>query len=142
MPDQHNFLFKDYTVPAIAPIVIADGKSTPVNHTFDPVTTNGSKGDLANRAASIPRGFEKLSLEVRQAGSSTGSHALRGEMVLPTVAAVDGQDTVVRDNKVSFTLNFSQQSTAQDRKDAVALLKNLYDHATFIAMAEKLEPLY
>jgi hypothetical protein len=129
-------------VPAIAPIVIADGKSTPVNHTFDPVTTNGSRGDLANRAASIPRGFEKLSLEVRQAGSSTGSHALRGEMVLPTVAAVDGQDNVVRENKFSFTFNFSQLSTAQDRKDAITLAKNLLANAILIAMAEKIEPLY
>lgn len=129
-------------MPAIAAISISDAKTTPVAHVFDPVTTNGSAGRLANRVASIPSGFETLSLEVREPASATGAYRLLGKMSFPTVAAVEGVDTVVRNDSATFELNFSQQSTAQDRKDRVKLLSNLFAHATVVAMAEKVEPLY
>lgn len=129
-------------MPAIADISILDAKGTPLAHVFSPVTTNGQTGRLANRAASIPSGFETLSLEVREPATPTGAYRLIGKLSFPTVAAVNGVDTVVRTDSVSFEVNFSQLSTAQDRKDRVKLLSNLFNHATVIAMAEKAEPLY
>lgn len=129
-------------MPAIGSISINDAKATPVAHVFDPVTTNGSAGRLANRAASIPSGFETLTLELREPASVNGAYRLLGKMSFPTVAAVDGTDKVVRNDSATIEVNFSQQSTAQDRKDRVKLISNLFAHATIVAMAEKVEPLY
>jgi hypothetical protein len=129
-------------MPALAAIALADGESSPVTHTFAPVTTNGQKGQLANRAASIPRGYEGLTIEVVKPSSGTAAYRIIGSMTLPTVADVDGLDQVVRQNKLDFTLNMSQDSTEQDRKNARVLLKNLFSDATIATVIEKLEPLY
>jgi hypothetical protein len=129
-------------MPALAPIALADGEVSPVTHTFAPVTTNGQKGQLANRAASIPRGYEGLTIEVVKPTSATAAYRVIGSMVLPTVAVVDTLSQVVRSNKLDFTLNFGQDSTEQERKNARILIKNLFLDTTFTTVIEKLEPLY
>lgn len=129
-------------MPAIGNIAILDAKTTPVTHTFAPVSTNGSLGELANRAASIPSGFETLKLEVTKPVSNTAAYRVKVKLTLPTVAAVDGSDTVVRVSSFDGVVNFSQASTAQERKDAAKLLSNLFNHATFVTVVENLEPLY
>lgn len=129
-------------MPAIGNIAINDGKATPVTHTFAPVTTDGSTAELANRSASIPQGFEVLKVEVRKPTSNTAAYRLYIEMVLPTVALVNGVDTVIRFNKASLTINISQLSSEADRKDLRVLLQNLFGHATMATVFEKLEPIY
>jgi hypothetical protein len=129
-------------MPAIGQISITDAATTPLAHVFDPVTTDGATGQLANRAASIPAGFEKLSLEMRQPGSPTAAYRLVGKFSFPTVAPVDGVDQVTRTSSVEFTFNFSQSSTAQDRKNYLKLAQNLLGHATVVTMGQNLEPLY
>jgi hypothetical protein len=129
-------------MPAIGQISILDAKGTPVAHVFDPVTTDGAVGQLANRAATIPQGFEKLTLELKPPSSPTAAYRLIGKFVFPTVATVDGVDTVTRSSSAEFTFNFSQLSSSQDRKDYLKLMQNLCGHATVVTMATNLEPLY
>lgn len=129
-------------MPALGSITIHDGAATPVAHVFSPQTTTGSKATLLNRTASIPRGFESLNLELVKPAQPTAAYRIIGSITLPTVGPVDGQDQVIRQNKLDFTLNLSQDSTLQDRKNAVALLANLLDNATVRTMVENLEPLY
>ncbi len=129
-------------MPAIAAISINDAKTTPVAHVYTPVRTDGSKAVLANRAASIPAGFETITLEIREPASASGAYRLIGKATWPTVASVNGLDTVVRVDSASFEINCSQQSSVQDRKDRAKLLSNLFAHATFVAMIEGPEPLY
>jgi hypothetical protein len=129
-------------MPAMANIVINDGKSTPVAHTFAPVTTDGSAASLANRAASIPRGFELLGVEVRKPQSATGSYRVQVDMTLPVVAAVDGTDQVVKTSKASLVLNISQDSTTAERKDMRVLLANALQNALITSVIENLEPIY
>jgi hypothetical protein len=64
------------------------------------------------------------------------------KLVRPVVAQVNGVDTVVRKSTTLITMNFSQASTPADRKDEVALIKNLFSNATFAAAVENLEPYY
>lgn len=127
---------------AIAPISVNDGKATPVAHVFTPVTTDGSTAKWSNRVASIPKGFETLEITVRAPVGASAAYRVIGSLTLPTVAAVDGQDTVVRSNKLDFAMNLSQMSTAQDRKDAVTLLKNLLADPTVVAAVMNVEPYY
>lgn len=129
-------------MPAIGTIAINDGKATPVSHSFAPVTTDGSTAKWANRAASIPQGYEQMSIEIRAPSSSTAAYRIVGSLILPTVATVNGQDVVVRSNKLDFTINLGQLSTTQDRKDAVVLLSNLLANASVQTAVQNLEPFY
>lgn len=130
-------------MPALAPIAIVDGASTPATHTFDPVNSEGSKADFANRAANIPAGYERLSIDVRRPGSATGAYRVIVGFNRPIVGTdVAGQEVVVRESNNSLALNFSQTSTLQERKDTLTLLKNLMADASFIAAVTKLEPYY
>jgi hypothetical protein len=60
----------------------------------------------------------------------------------PVEATVDGQVVVVRNNSALLTINFSQQATAQERKNTLKLMSNLLNHATVVTMADQLEPIY
>lgn len=129
-------------MPQLANIAVADGAAAPVTHTFSATTSNGAKAKLHNRAASIPRGFEALSVEVVTPESATGAHRVIMGFILPTVATVNGVETVVRQNKVDMVFNFSQDSTEQDRKNARVMAANLLANALIITSLEKIEPLY
>lgn len=130
-------------MPSLASISINDGKATPVAHVFSPVTTNGQKSQLANRASSVlPLGNEELVLELSKPGTADGAYRLTGTIRQPTVATVDGLEVVDHESKANFALNFSQKSTSAERKDLCALVSNLFAHATVKTMAENLEPQY
>jgi hypothetical protein len=60
----------------------------------------------------------------------------------PTVAAVDGSDTVVRYNSGQVILNLNPNSTLQERKDLLAYVANTLANATIKTSVENLEPFY
>lgn len=129
-------------MPAIGNIVVNDAETTPVAHTFAPVTTDGGLAKLANRSAITPQGFETLVTEVKLPTNPNGAHRLRLAMGDPTEVTVSGQTVIDHVNSFEVTLNFSQKSTAQGRKNLLKMLSNLASHATIVAMAENLEPQY
>lgn len=129
-------------MPAIAPISINDGAATPVAHVFSPVTTNGSTAKWANRVAAIPNAYERLQIQLLEPTSPTAAYRMIGSLTRPILGTVDGVQVVVRQEKVDFTLNFSQTSSEQERKDDVTLIKNLFSDSTFMTAATKLEPYY
>lgn len=130
-------------MPAIAAIAIADGKVSPATHTFSPTTTNGQKGSLDNRSGPFPAAFENLTVEVVKPSSPTGAYRLTATLKLPITATdVGGVERVARFAKTDVTMHFSQESTEAERKDACALLSNLFANATMMDVVAKLEPLY
>lgn len=129
-------------MPAIGNIAIADAETSPVTHTFNPVTTNGSLAKLANRTATTIPGFETIQIDLRQPKSPLGAYQMVIGFNDPVEATVDGQVVVVRNNSASLTLNFSQSSTAQERKNTLKLMANLLGHATVVAVSENVEPIY
>lgn len=129
-------------MPALGNIVLNDAAATPVAHTFTPVTTNGSLAELANRSAATPRGYENLRLELLKPAGGATAYRLRVGFNDPVEATVDGVVQVVRNNSASLTLNFSPDSTAQERKDTLKMMAELFAHATVKTMVENLEPIY
>lgn len=129
-------------MPAIADIVVNDAETTPVAHTFSPVTTNGALAKLANRTATTPAGYETLQAEMRTPGGGRTAYQLVLGLNDPVEAVVDGQTVVVRNNSFELKFNFSPLSTAQERKNDLKMASNLLAHATIVAMADKLEPIY
>lgn len=129
-------------MPAIGNIVINDAETTPVAHTFSPVTTDGALAKLANRAAGVPVGYETMSIELRPPAQANAAYRLLIKGNDPTTAVVDGTDAVVRNNSVDFAVNFAQSSTAQERKNWLKMMSNLLAHATIVTVVENLEPIY
>lgn len=130
-------------MPAIGNIVLADATSpTPVNHTFAPSSTDGARAKFANRSATTPRGFETLVIEVVPPNGSQGAHRVRASMGDPTEVTSNGVTVVDHINSCELTLNFSQSSTEQERKDLVKMLANLLNDSTFVNVASKIEPIY
>jgi hypothetical protein len=129
-------------MPAIGNIVVNDAETTPVAHTFAPVTTDGSLAKLANRTATTPSGFETMKVEVRPPNGNGGAHRVILGMGDPTEVTVDGVVSIDRVNSFEFTFNLSQKSTAQERKNILKMASNLLNHATIVAVVENVEPIY
>lgn len=129
-------------MPAITTIAIADGKATPITHTFSPQTTTGTKAEWNNRSAVIPKGYENLQATVVWASQPSSAHRAILKMVLPTVEVVNAVNTVTRISGCELTFNFSQNSTAAERKDLRVLARNLLADASVVAMLENIEPAF
>lgn len=129
-------------MPAIAALSINDGQSTPVAHSFAPVTTDGSLAKWADRSPTIPSGFRTISYEVAPPSGSRITHKLQAGFNNPSVATVNSVDQVVRNSSAQVTLNIHPDATLQERKDLLAYVANFFANATVKASVENLEPFY
>lgn len=111
-------------MPAITALTINDGATTPVAHTFSPVSTNGSKAEFADRSSATMAGFRVISDELRKPASPTGAWRRIIGYMFPVEAVVDGKTVVVDYDSAQVIFNFSQTSTDQRRKDAHAYVNN------------------
>jgi len=130
------------SMPALASISVNDAESTPVAHVYSPVTTDGTLAKFANRDAATPAGFETLSIDVRTPTAPSAAYRVIAKGNDPVEATVDGQTVVVHNSSFELTLNFSQKSSAQERKNLVKKIANLLIHTTFVSVAENVEPIY
>lgn len=129
-------------MPAIASMSINDGQSTPVAHTFAPVSTDGTKSMWADRSPTIPAGFRTISHEVTAPNGNRSVYRINNGFMNPTVATVDGVDKVVRYSSGQVILNFAPDATLQERKDLLAYMSNFLAHASVKTTVENLEPFY
>lgn len=129
-------------MPAIAALSVNDGLATPVAHTFSPVSTDGSTAKWADRSPSIPAGYRTISEEVAAPSGSRTVYRVTWGFMNPTVAAVNGVDTVVRYSSAQVVLNIHPDSTLQERKDLLAYVANTLGLAGMKTSVENLEPYY
>jgi len=129
-------------MPAIGNVVLPDAEGTPVNHTFGPVQATGSVGKYANRSGTTPMGWETLELSLDAPAGGRTSYKLQAKCNDPVEGVVDGQTVVVRNNSYDLRVNFSPLSTAQERLNTLKLASQALAHATVVAMAQNLEPVY
>lgn len=120
-------------MPANANIVIADGASTPVNHTFVPSGLIGSMGlaQFTERSDGVFVGEPKLDITIRPV---TKGQATRKATVIMTqpkrVTDTDGNVTVAYENLGKLEFTYSVSSTTAERKNLRVLLANAALHAT------------
>lgn len=129
-------------MPAIAALTINDGASTPVAHTFSPVTTNGSKAEWADRSSALPAGFLGISHEVRRPASALAAQRVVIGFNCPVVETANGVATVTRYSSAKLEINFSNLSTESERKDLVAYIKNFLANATVTSSLVNIEPFW
>jgi hypothetical protein len=129
-------------MPAISALAIDDGQSTPVEHTFNPVSTTGAKASWADRSPSIPSGFGLISHEVSPPSGNRTVYRITMGYMIPVVATVDSVDKVVRYSSAQVLLNIHPDSTLQERQDLLAYVANSLGLADMVSSVEDLEPFY
>lgn len=129
-------------MPAIAALSINDGAETPVAHVFSPVTTDGSKAGWADRAPGIPSGFRTISNDVRAPSGAGAAYRSVWGFNIPVTATVGDVVTVVRNSSAKVELNFSSQSTEQERMDLLAYVRNTLSLTAAEESVKNVEPFY
>lgn len=142
-------------MPQAANIVINDGASTPVAHTFTPMGKD-EKGvfwfEQVTPAPTNPLGARRIGISISR---PTNGNRLTGDAravvslfspVLETLgtnaAGIVPPPTLAYQctDRQQFTL--PERSTSQERKDTRVLMKNLMDNALVVAVVEQLQAIY
>jgi hypothetical protein len=127
-------------MPAIAALTINDGLASPAAHTFNPVTTDGSKAAWADRAPAVPAGYLQISHEMLPPSGSRTVYKLTAGYMMPVLGTVDGVQQVVRYSSAQVILNIHPESALQERKDLLAYVANSLGLAGWKTSVENLEP--
>lgn len=129
-------------MPAVAALTINDGAATPVAHTFNPASQDGSLVKWADRSPSIPAGFRTVTHLYEEPKGQRTVHRMTFGYYIPVVATVNSVDTVVRFNSAQVILNIAPDSTLQERKDLLAYVANSLGLAGWKTSVENLEPYF
>lgn len=136
---------------AIAPIVINDGKATPVAHTFNPLTS-GDKASFREAVASLALvGQGRLGLLTKISPANNGMNRVQMKLELPvleTAAANGSWSGYVAGPGVAYTLTANvdmilpNRSTEAERKDLRTLLSNALLNALVTDAVDKIQAPY
>lgn len=134
-------------MPAIQSITIADGKSTPANHTFVPYTAQrGSEPAVwYNKETDTSLGYRQITASVTTRANGTSKVMIK--ISDPVLAVINGACCVDANTpKVSYTeiatleFNLPVGSTVANRKDILAYAKNFLGLAVATQLIVDLEP--
>lgn len=121
-------------MPNNAPIVIKDGKATPVDHTFSPKGQTQSGNEYLFRdtkAGVIDAGQVSVTLSRRPDQSQARTERVIAKVQQPKVVSqtVNGvtADAVAYTNLFTCDFVVSKTATAEEKADLVAYAKNLID---------------
>lgn len=131
-------------MPAIGNVVINDNEATPVAHTFAPVGINGPVASYADRASGISVGYPRLTASLVVPSKGSKLYKARFKLVLPvlenitnsTMSGVLPAPTKAYDLTADLQFIMPERSTLQDRKNIMALAKNLLADAVATALVE------
>jgi hypothetical protein len=134
----------------VAAIVINDGASTPVAHTFAPSRVAPELVTYQDRLAGVVAGFNILSIGTRYADKKNGAQKVTVRMALPTLAVTAPTTTTgiqpvpVAAFECFANLEFvlPSASSVQNRKDLFTLIKNALANSTVYSAVVDLDPPY
>lgn len=128
-------------MPQIAALTLADGQTTPVNHTFS--VGAGQMGETSpaswrDTSQGSYNGYKRITVLVRRAGSGSATRVI----VKITDPAVDSENVTKYNTLFSGEFVLPDASTLQNKKDILAYAKNLFAHADFTDMIVNMSPAY
>lgn len=148
--------FKECAMPQIGNIVINDGASTPVQHTFVPIGKDANGvfwWEQSTPAPTTPVEAKKISYsQTRVMGSSrqvTGIGRCVYSLWVPTAetlgnnsAGITPPPTLAYEEKARIQFDLAERSTKQQRKDTRVLALNLLGSAMAVANVDDLQTSY
>lgn len=133
---------------AIAAITIADGKGSPVNHTYNPILS-GLTAQFRTADGALPLiGQETITIRQKVVNPQVQSVVIN--LDLPALETATGANSsgytaspkVAYTNRVSVTFMLPNRGTAAQRTDLRVLLKNLLANAQVVDYVDNLQPAY
>lgn len=136
---------------AFAPIVINDGATTPVAHTFSPVNIDVSGvAKFADRVTGISIGFPVLTLLVKNPSKTSRNYRVSGKVVVPTLevtapstaTGIQPAPTKAYDLLGTFEFVLPERSTKAERDNLLAYVKNFLANSNVTNAVGTLEAIY
>lgn len=136
---------------ATANIVINDGQSTPVAHTFAPAKTSADSALFEDRTAGIYIGFNKLTIDLRRPTGASKDASRNLKLVIKietpkletvsnnTFSGIAPAPTISYRPVVEMVATLPERCALQDRKDLQAFLKNVLSNSFITDAFEKYE---
>lgn len=131
-------------------IVLTDAESTPVNRTFLPASKDGNLYTYHNRASGIVVGYDVLTVQQRMPSKSSKATVVSFKLTTPkleqtsasTSTGIQPAPTVAYNciGKLEFVLH--ERSTLQDRKNLLAMMRDLIDEALTAEGVENYDATY
>lgn len=136
---------------AFAPIILADGATTPVNHTFSPVTIDSAGvAKLADRSTGLSIGFPVITMSVRAPTKGSRNYKVVGKIVVPTLevtapstaTGIQPAPMKAYDHFGEFTFVLPDRGTEAERANVLAYMKNFLNTAAITAAVKSYETTY
>lgn len=129
-------------MPSLANIVINDGETTPVAHTFKPRTVDNGKA-VFKEDASIPLEQNQLVVQLTEPAKAGVPYKGRVSLMLPHVVTdSSGKKVVSYYEAYAVEANTTESTTLQQAKNARVLLANALLNASVAAVLDGREPFY
>ncbi len=124
---------------ALANLTLADGASTPVDHTFT-YNSEVPVADWSDKVGGISIGEPHVTISVSRPNASRKTQKVAWKVWVPTLETISGDaGGYTPAPKVAYTclaeghFTCPDRSTIQNRKDVFAFVKNLFANAMFKA---------
>lgn len=136
-------------MPAISNITLADGQTTPVNHTFAVKGIVGRMATFEDRVAGVAVGYKPLTISTTESATSV-YRRIRMKIVDPVLEAVSGVNSQgytpaakeAFNNYVNIEFVIHERANSQNKKDLLAYAKNLLATALATSIIVDGEELY
>lgn len=131
-------------MPAVASININDGQTTPVAHTFAPLSCTPGNTILVNREGNTSAGNRTLMVTYDGAKASRATHRVGVRFNMP----VEYLNSSTGKYEVDYTARFScevvipDRMTGAQREDLAAFIKNALANAVINGYISDLDPMY
>jgi hypothetical protein len=132
-------------------VILTDATpTTPVNRTFSPAKKDGDLYRYDNRASGIVAAYDQLTLTSRLPGKQAKSTKVSYRLSLPILEAtspststgIQPAPTVAYVNTVDITFVLHERSNLQNRKDLLAMARDLVGEGLVTEAVENLDPTY
>lgn len=136
---------------AIATLTLADGATTPVNHTFSPqpdVMSNQAR--WVDRVGGIALGYPMVTMTMRNPNKATRNYKVTVRVVTPvlevtspsTASGIQPAPTLAYNLVADMNFVLPERSTLSQRKDMFAYAKNLLANTVLTNAIHDFEPVY
>lgn len=137
-------------MPTFTAITINDGASTPVAHVFSPKVLIGTEASYVDRASGITLGYPTVTVNSMPPTRTSRLSKVRMKVVLPVMEVVNAStyNGITPAPTKAYDLTFDamfflpERCTLGQRKDILALAKNLLANSLTTALVEVQETIY
>lgn len=142
-------------MPALTTLVVNDGETVPVSHTFTPLGPDAEGVQWFEQTSPAPANSlaaKRFSVSIKRPApgkSLNGVARVTGRFWMPIMETLATSDsgitpapTVAYQLYAEVRYVIPERSTEQERKNMVTLCKTLTQHATVLDVPQKLQPFY